>query len=156
MGCAVVKMKANMNQVYDTIVIGTGIAGLTAAIHLKEAGQNVIVLTKNDKINECNTNYAQGGIIAFRPDDSAEALEKDIFYAGCYYNNQQAVKTLANEGPKLVFDFLIKNHFQTSDRQFLPAHHQSENQVIANCKCICIVSHVQYLLFHPVKCHESQ
>ncbi|MBP5449052.1 MAG: L-aspartate oxidase [Spirochaetales bacterium] len=111
-------MKANMNQIYDTIVIGTGIAGLTAAINLKEAGQNVIVLTKNDKISECNTNYAQGGIIAYRPDDSAEALEKDIFYAGCYYNNQQAVKTLANEGPKLVFDFLINKigiQFSTND-----------------------------------------
>ena len=107
-----------MKQIYDTIVIGTGIAGLTAAIHLKEAGQNVIVLTKNDKVSECNTNYAQGGIIAYRPDDSAEALEKDILYAGCYYNNKQAVATLANEGPKLVFDFLINKigiQFSTND-----------------------------------------
>ncbi len=107
-----------MNQIYDVIIIGTGIAGLTASIYLKEAGLNVIVVTKNDTINECNTNYAQGGIIAYKPEDSAEKLEKDILYAGCYYNNKQAVSTLANEGPKLVFDFLIDHlgiKFSTDD-----------------------------------------
>jgi L-aspartate oxidase len=96
-----------MSQIFDVIIIGTGIAGLTAAITLKDAGMKVAVLTKNDKIEEANTNYAQGGIVAFKEDDSPAKIAEDIYNAGCYYNNKEAVKMLSEEGPKLVFDFLI-------------------------------------------------
>ncbi|HOE99855.1 MAG TPA: L-aspartate oxidase [Spirochaetota bacterium] len=96
-----------MSKTFDVVVVGTGIAGLTAAIYLKEAGLNVAIITKNSDISEANTNYAQGGIIAWKNGDSPEKLEKDILNAGCYYNNFEAVKVLAQEGPKLVFEFLI-------------------------------------------------
>ncbi len=96
-----------MRNSYDVIVIGTGIAGLSAAISCKEAGLDVIVLTKADRIEQTNTNYAQGGIIAWREGDSPEALASDIVTAGCGYNSREAVRLLAEEGPKLVFDFLV-------------------------------------------------
>ncbi len=96
-----------MRSSYDVIVIGTGIAGLSAAISCKEAGLNVVVLTKADRVEQTNTNYAQGGIIAWREGDSAEALASDIARAGCGYNSRDAVRLLAEEGPRLVFDFLI-------------------------------------------------
>ncbi|HPD78448.1 MAG TPA: FAD-dependent oxidoreductase, partial [Spirochaetota bacterium] len=51
-----------MRHYYDTIVIGSGIAGLTSAIYLKKFGLDVIVLTKNSNLTESNTYYAQGGI----------------------------------------------------------------------------------------------
>lgn len=53
-----------MQKVYDALVIGTGIAGLSCAIYLKEAGYDVAVITKTDDVSECNSFQAQGGIIA--------------------------------------------------------------------------------------------
>jgi L-aspartate oxidase len=96
-----------MREYFDVIIIGTGVAGLTAAITLKDAGLNVAVLTKNDNIEETNTNYAQGGIVAFREDDTPQIIAEDIFKAGCYYNSKEAVRLISEDGPQLVFDFLI-------------------------------------------------
>lgn len=96
-----------MRKRYDAIVVGTGIAGLSAAIACKEAGLDVLVITKADRVEQTNTNYAQGGIIARREGDSAELLAADITRAGCSYNSDDAVKLIAAEGPALVFDFLV-------------------------------------------------
>ncbi len=96
-----------MRYYHDVIVIGTGIAGLTAAIYLKEAGLDVLIVTKTSELEESNTNYAQGGIIAWKKGDTAESLMSDIYKAGSNYNNKKAVEILANLGPQLVFDFLV-------------------------------------------------
>jgi L-aspartate oxidase len=97
-----------MRKKHDVLIIGTGIAGLTAAIYLKEAGIDVVVITKADDICETNTNYAQGGIIAWKEGDASKNLEADLLKAGCNYNNLEAVKLFAQEGPELVFDFFIE------------------------------------------------
>ena len=65
----------------DFLVIGSGIAGLRAALTLAEAGE-VIILTKADP-GESNTGYAQGGIAAaLGPDDSPALHAKDTIAAG--------------------------------------------------------------------------
>jgi L-aspartate oxidase len=92
---------------FDVIIAGTGIAGLTCAIQCREAGLNVAVVTKQDRVEETNTNYAQGGIIARKDGDTAESLARDILEAGCHYNGAEAVETFSREAPSLVFDFLI-------------------------------------------------
>lgn len=96
-----------MRRHVDVLVIGCGIAGLSAAIEAREAGLQVLVMTKAERLEETNTNYAQGGIIAARQGDSADLLASDIMKAGCQYNNRHAVKLLAEEGPGLVLDFLV-------------------------------------------------
>lgn len=96
-----------MRRSVDILVIGTGIAGLSAAIEGREAGLNIMVITKADKIEETNTNYAQGGIIAARDGDTAELLAKDLYRAGCGYNSRAAVELLSSEGPGLAHEFLI-------------------------------------------------
>ena len=98
-----------MRHYYDAIVIGTGISGLTCAIHLKKAGLDVIVMTKNSKINDCNTYYAQGGIVAARDGDSPHMLREDILNAGSSYNRMDAVEYLIQHGPGMVFDFLVND-----------------------------------------------
>ena len=60
----------NTRDKYDVLIAGTGIAGLTCAIHCREEGLSVLVITKEDRVEEANTNYAQGGIIAWRDRDS--------------------------------------------------------------------------------------
>ncbi len=96
-----------MRKKYNVIIVGTGIAGLTAAIHCREAGMDVLVTTKEDRIEETNTNYAQGGIIAWKKDIDPKLLEKDILEAGCQFGNREAASFFSREAPPLVFDFLI-------------------------------------------------
>jgi L-aspartate oxidase len=91
----------------DVLIIGSGIAGLSAAITASEQGLDVIVATKNS-IEESNTFYAQGGIVSRGIDDSPEILIEDIMQAGDGISNIETVKLVAYEGPVLVEDFLIK------------------------------------------------
>ncbi|HOE17818.1 MAG TPA: L-aspartate oxidase [Syntrophorhabdaceae bacterium] len=92
----------------DVLVIGSGIAGLSAAITAAESGLDVIVITKETALEESNTYYAQGGIVSRGEDDSPEFLIDDIMEAGDGISNRKAVDILAYEGPALVEEFLIK------------------------------------------------
>lgn len=94
-------------EIYDAVIVGSGIAGLTNAIYLKEAGLNIVVITKSDDISDTNTNHAQGGIVSWRENDNKKSLYDDIMNAGANYNSKDAVQLLVDQGPKLVFDFLI-------------------------------------------------
>ncbi len=82
----------------DFIVIGSGVAGLRAAIELADRGANVAVLTK-DKTSESNTEYAQGGVaVVLAEDDNAELHEDDTLVAGAGLCDPLAVETLVAEG----------------------------------------------------------
>jgi L-aspartate oxidase len=83
----------------DFLVIGSGIAGLRAAIALAEAG-DVLVLTKAEP-GESNTGYAQGGIAAaLGPDDSPELHAQDTLGAGDGLCVPEAVDVLVHDGPR--------------------------------------------------------
>lgn len=86
----------------DFIVIGSGVAGLRAAIALAEAGADVTVLTK-DKASESNTEYAQGGVaVVLSDDDNAELHEGDTLVAGAGLCDERAVETLVTEGTRYI------------------------------------------------------
>ncbi len=89
----------------DFLVIGSGIAGLRAAIALAEAG-DVIVLTKAEPA-ESNTGYAQGGIAAaIGPDDSPDLHARDTHAAGDGLCDAAAVRILVGDGPAYVRELL--------------------------------------------------
>ena len=89
----------------DFLVIGSGIAGLRAALSLAGAG-DVVVLTKADP-RESNTGYAQGGIAAaLGPDDSPELHASDTIAAGDGLCVPGAVDVLVREGPGYVRELL--------------------------------------------------
>jgi L-aspartate oxidase len=89
----------------DFLVIGSGIAGLRAAVSLAEAG-DVIVLTKADPA-ESNTGYAQGGIAAaMGPDDSPELHARDTLNAGDGLCDPEAVDVLVRNGARDVRQLL--------------------------------------------------
>lgn len=83
----------------DVIVVGSGVAGLTAALHLREAGLHVTVVTKVD-IDEGSTRWAQGGIAAvLDPADSPAAHAHDTEVAGVGLCDPASVRALVEEGP---------------------------------------------------------
>ncbi len=85
----------------DVLIIGSGIAGLFAAIKISEYA-DVVVVTKKDKA-ESNTNYAQGGIASvIDHSDSFEKHINDTLVAGAGLCNQNAVKIMVKEGPKRI------------------------------------------------------
>jgi L-aspartate oxidase len=92
---------------YPVLVIGTGIAGLTAAYTLASAGIKVLLVTKAADPKDCNTFWAQGGIIYQGEGDSPEKLVEDIIHAGAGLSNEEAARFLATEGPKVVKKLLL-------------------------------------------------
>ncbi|ROT28047.1 L-aspartate oxidase [Micromonospora sp. HM5-17] len=83
----------------DVVVVGSGIAGLTAALHLREAGLHVTVVTKVN-IDDGSTRWAQGGIAAvLDPLDTPAAHAADTEVAGVGLCDPDAVRVLVEEGP---------------------------------------------------------
>ena len=92
-------------QQYDYIVIGSGIAGLYSALLAMEHG-TVLILTKGS-IEDCNTQYAQGGIAAaVGPEDSPQYHLEDTLTAGAGLCNEQAARILAEQGPQAIAELV--------------------------------------------------
>jgi len=92
----------------DVLIIGCGIAGSATALEAADAGLDVAVVTKAGQPEESNTLYAQGGIVSLGPGDFPELLKEDIITTGDGINSPQAVDILAEEGPLLVDQVLMK------------------------------------------------
>ena len=98
-------------KTYDFLVIGAGIAGLVYAIEVSKIGK-VAVLCKK-QLNDCNTDYAQGGIAAVLSDhDSFNNHVNDTFKAGAELGKIPVIQKIVDEGP-LAIQFLldIGTHF---------------------------------------------
>jgi L-aspartate oxidase len=93
-------------ECFDVMVIGSGIAGLSAAIRARERGASVCVISKEPLLEECNTFYAQGGIVARGVEDGPDILARDIMTAGSHSCRDEAVKIVSEEGPGEVVSFL--------------------------------------------------
>jgi L-aspartate oxidase len=92
----------------DVLILGSGIAGATAALQLAQNPQRrVILITREPDPHESNTRYAQGGIIGRGPDDSADLLVEDILEAGAGASLPSAARILAEEGPPLLQEVLV-------------------------------------------------
>jgi len=90
----------------DVVVVGSGIAGLTCALHLREAGLHVTVVTK-ENIDDGSTRWAQGGIAAvLDPLDTPEAHAQDTLVAGVGLGDPEAVRVLVTEGPARVRELI--------------------------------------------------
>ena len=86
----------------DVIVVGSGIAGLTAALRLRQRVDRVLLVTKT-VLSEGSTQWAQGGIAAaLDPADSAEEHLGDTLVAGAGVCDEDAVRVLVSEGPARV------------------------------------------------------
>jgi len=90
------------------VVVGSGIAGLTAALHAVESGCRVTVVTKG-ALPDTNTRWAQGGIAAVTsPADTVASHAADTRTAGVGLNDPDAVDVLVGDGPARIAELVAR------------------------------------------------
>ena len=97
----------------DYLIVGSGIAGLSAALKAARHG-HVLVVTKREA-EECNTRYAQGGIACVITEgDSFEQHVRDTLEAGAGLCKPDVVRQIVSDGPARIEDLLEMGvHFTT-------------------------------------------
>ncbi|MCI3932205.1 L-aspartate oxidase [Streptomyces sp. AN091965] len=86
----------------DVVVVGSGVAGLTAALRCAAAGLETVVVTKA-RLDDGSTRWAQGGIAAALGEgDTPEQHLDDTLVAGAGLCDEAAVRLLVTEGPDAV------------------------------------------------------
>ncbi|MFF8986192.1 L-aspartate oxidase [Streptomyces globisporus] len=100
----------------DVVVVGSGVAGLTAALRCAAAGLDTVVVTKA-RLDDGSTRWAQGGIAAALGEgDTPEQHLDDTLVAGAGLCDEEAVRTLVTEGPGAVRRLITTGaHFDTTD-----------------------------------------
>lgn len=107
----------------EVLIIGTGIAGLSAAIHLSRFA-NVKILAKSS-LNEGNTRYAQGGIASvWDTEDTFENHIQDTLEAGVGLCHPEIVKICVEEGPDRIRELLQWGVQFDKDLHQEGGHHQ--------------------------------
>ena len=101
---------------FDTVVIGSGVAGLSflhyyAGAQFQRTNKKSVALFCKSSFANTNTNWAQGGIAAVAPQpnihhDSTESHIQDTLIAGAYVNNKEIVKKVIEQGPQLMQDLI--------------------------------------------------
>src|SRR4051812_25402508 len=92
---------------YDVLVLGGGVAGLSAAVRAARIGCSVVVVTK-DVLGASATQYAQGGVAAAFEEDvaSPELHFGDTIPAGAGLCDEDAVRLLVGEGPDRIRELI--------------------------------------------------
>ncbi|MEW2622670.1 L-aspartate oxidase [Streptomyces sp. NPDC048106] len=115
----------------DVVVVGSGVAGLTAALRCEAAGLTTVVVTKA-RLDDGSTRWAQGGIAAALGEgDTPEQHLEDTLVAGVGLCDEAAVRLLVTEGPDAVRRLIETGaHFDESSEGGLAltregGHHRS-------------------------------
>jgi L-aspartate oxidase len=91
----------------DVVVIGSGIAGLTAALRIRRTGAGSVLVVTKDHLSAGSTQWAQGGIAAaLGPGDTPDQHLRDTLVAGAGLCDEDAVRVLVDEGPAAVRELI--------------------------------------------------
>lgn len=107
-----------MKKEFDIMIVGTGVAGLFAALHLPEDKQ-IAIITKAD-LDENDSFLAQGGICVLKNEDDYPAYFEDTMRAGHYENNREAVDIMIRSSQDIIrelVDFGVE--FEREHGEFL-------------------------------------
>lgn len=94
---------------FDAVIIGSGVSGSITAYYLAQAGLRVAIINKENELQESNTYYAQGGISYQGERDSAAQRFEDIMQAGAGVCLPDAVQVIAEQGPAMIDEILIRD-----------------------------------------------
>ncbi|HZQ37318.1 MAG TPA: FAD-dependent oxidoreductase, partial [Dehalococcoidia bacterium] len=90
---------------YDRIIIGSGVAGLSAALAARGHGRTLVIA--KDTLAESNTRYAQGGIAAALGKDDSPALHlQDTLAAGAGLVDEAAAAALTAAAPRRIAELV--------------------------------------------------
>ena len=92
------------NTVYDALVVGTGAAGLFAALCIPKDRQ-VLMITKA-QIEKSDSYLAQGGICMLKNPEDFDSFYEDTLKAGRYENREESVKVMIEESPDIIRELL--------------------------------------------------
>lgn len=97
---------------YSVVIIGSGAAGLYLALSAarnKNLKDGILLITKSS-LTDCNSRYAQGGIVAVMPEinkkDSVTGHVMDTIKAGCGLNDFNTVKFISENSSAVVNDLI--------------------------------------------------
>jgi L-aspartate oxidase len=86
----------------DVVIVGSGVAGLSVALHARAQGRTVVLVTKT-VLDAGSTRWAQGGVAAaLGPGDDPQQHLHDTLVAGVGVCDEAAVRVLVSEGPDRV------------------------------------------------------
>ena len=91
----------------QALVIGSGLAGCSAALTLADKGFDVHLLVPTEGLDGGNSAMAQGGIVFSTDPDDQKSLQADMFVAGHHFNYDAAVRYLAEYGGQAVQTMLL-------------------------------------------------
>lgn len=108
------------------IVIGSGLAGLSTALHLARTGEKVLIVTKS-KIDDCNTKLAQGGIACVWDDtDTFDEHISDTLEAGVRLCKEDVVRRIVEAGPEAIRELIGLGTRFTTRGELGDSSHQDE------------------------------
>ncbi len=126
-------------QTTDVLIIGTGIAGLTSAIKLGEAGKEILIITREKKPETTNTYWAQGGIIfPGKTEAEKELLLGDIQRASSFTSNVEAARLMCDRSAEILDELLLKKthtefaHDKSGELLFTKEAAHSSERIIYN------------------------
>lgn len=98
----------------DTVVVGSGVAGLFVALCLP-SDRNVLVITK-EKLKECDSYLAQGGVCVLKSIQDFDCYFEDTMKAGHYENNPESVRIMIESSPEIIQSLIdLGVDFDTDD-----------------------------------------
>ena len=92
----------------DTLIVGSGCAGLYCALQLP-SNQEILIITKKN-CESSDSFLAQGGMCMMRGEEDYESYFEDTMRAGHYENDEKSVEIMIKSSPDVIED-LITPHF---------------------------------------------
>lgn len=89
---------------YDVIIVGCGVAGCFAALHLPQ-DQKILMLSKGE-LEESDSFLAQGGICVLKNQEDFESFYEDTMRAGHYENSPEAVSLMIHSSQKVIQELI--------------------------------------------------
>ncbi len=89
---------------YDSVIVGTGVAGLYTALKLP-ATERILMISK-DEVEKSNSSLAQGGICVLKEKEDFQTYMEDTMKAGHYENRRDSVETMIKSSPRVIADLI--------------------------------------------------